>query len=195
VAALGRRVAREGLAITGIPTSRATAAQAEGLGMALGDLGSHPAIDLTIDGADAVDLASFALIKGLGGALLREKIVASASRRMVVIVDPSKLVGRFDGTTPIPVEVVEFGWQATRRSLEALGCTARLRVNGDEAPRRTDNGNLTLDCRFAAVDDAARLAAAIKGIVGVVESGLFIGLASAVVVGEPGGGARVVTPP
>ncbi len=122
---LGERV-RQGLRIVGVPTSERTAEQARGLGIALGELADHPELDLTIDGADEVHTGTLDLIKGLGGALLREKIVAAASRRMVVIVDESKLVDRLGGVR-LPVEVARFGWQATERHLREAGAEGELR--------------------------------------------------------------------
>ncbi len=178
VDALGRRV-REGLRIVGIPTSERTARQAEALGIKLVDFASHPAIDLTIDGADEVHTGTLDLIKGLGGALLREKIVAAASRRMTVIVDGSKLVPTL-GTVRLPVETVRFGWQVTAERLRNEGADPALR-GGVDNPFRTDGGNFILDCAFPAIADAATLECRLKAITGVVETGLFIGLASTVI--------------
>lgn len=180
VAALGERVAK-GLRIVGIPTSERTAAQAEALGIPLGSFATHARIDLTIDGADEVEVSSLNLIKGLGGALLREKIVASASQKLVIIVDESKLVEHLGVKTPVPVEVVPFGWQATQGKLEKLGATVKLRMNG-ETMFRTDGGHCILDCQFGAIRDPARLEKQIAQTVGVVESGLFVGMTSQVIV-------------
>ena len=185
VEALGRRV-RDGLRIVGIPTSERTADQARGLGIALVDFDSHPAIDLTIDGADEVHTGTLDLIKGLGGALLREKIVASASRRMTVIVDGSKLVPALGATVRLPVEVVRFGWQATAARLRDEGADTMLRGGLDD-PFRTDGGNLIFDCAFSGIPDAAALQARLKAITGVVETGLFIGLATTIIAGTPDG--------
>ena len=176
--ALGRRVAA-GLRMLGIPTSERSAAQARALGIPLTDFATHPTIDLTIDGADEVHTGTFHLIKGLGGALLREKIVATASRRMTVIVDGSKLVPRLGGVR-VPVEVVAFGSEATAAHLVAAGADPKLRLAGDGAPFRTDGGNLILDCAFPAIPDAAALHATLKAITGVVETGLFIDQATTV---------------
>ena len=181
---LGRRV-QQGLQVVGIPTSERSAAQASAVGIPLVDFSTHPRIDLTIDGADEVDPA-LNLIKGLGGALLREKIVAAASRRMTVIVDAGKLVPRLGGVR-LPVEVVAFGWQATAVRLRAAGADTVLRHGADGVAFRTDSGNLILDCAFACIDDAAALAVQLKAMIGVVESGLFIGLATTVIVGTPTG--------
>jgi ribose 5-phosphate isomerase A len=184
---IGRRQREEGLAIVGIPTSERTARQAEGLGISLVELATHPRIDLTIDGADAVNRGRLDLIKGLGGALLREKIVAAASEAMVVIVDQSKLAVPFGASCPVPVAVVRFGWQATARRLGELGTEPVLRLDGADAPYVTDGGNLILDCRFGGIADPGALGTAIKQITGVVESGLFIDLATEVIVASPGG--------
>lgn len=184
VDALGRRV-RQGLRIVGIPTSERTAAQAKALGIPLATLGTHGTIDLTIDGADQVHTGTLDLIKGLGGALLREKIVAAASRRMTVIVDQAKLAPALGGAVRLPVEVVRFGWQTTAARLRDAGADFRIRGNPDD-PFVTDGGNHILDCAFPAID-AATLQPRLKSLTGVVETGLFVGLATTVVVGTPGG--------
>ena len=185
--AIGRRLREEGLKIIGIPTSEASAAQALRLNIPLADFATIDRIDLTIDGADAVRLGPLDLIKGLGGALLREKIIASASARMVVIVDDSKLAMPFGAKVPVPVEIVRFGWQATKRKLEALGATTALRKAGNEEIFVTDGGNYIVDCSFGPIADPAALDQAIRAIVGVIETGLFIGLATEVVVARNGG--------
>lgn len=184
VEALGARM-REGLRVVGIPTSERTAEQARGLGIPLATLAEHQRIDLTIDGADEVQTDTLDLIKGLGGALLREKIVAASSRRMTVIVDEAKLVGRLGERVRLPVEIVAFGWQATAARLRELGCDPALRGGAD--PYRTDGGNLLLDCQVPPGIEPAELHARIKAVVGVVETGLFIGMASRVIVGTPQG--------
>ncbi len=186
VDAIGRRMKAEGLKIVGIPTSEATAAQARGLGIPLTDFATHPVLDLTIDGADSVDPRTLILIKGLGGALLREKIVASASRRMVVVVDETKIAPVFDDR-PVPVEVVRFGWEATRHKMAALGPKMTLRTGPDGQPFVTDGGNLIIDCTFRGIGDWPALHEALKSVVGVVETGLFIDIASEVIVASPGG--------
>ena len=185
VAALGRRVA-EGLRVVCIPTSERTAEQARSLGIPLTDFATHPAIDLTIDGADEVHTGTLDLIKGLGGALLREKIVASASRRMTVIVDASKLVPALGATVRLPVEIVRFGWQTTAARLRNEGADEVLR-GPPEDPFRTDGGNYILDCKFPAIPSAAALQARLKAITGVVETGLFVSLATTVIAGTPDG--------
>lgn len=187
VDAIGRRQREEGLRITGVPTSEVTAAQAVSLAIPLADFAAVERIDLTIDGADAVKLGNLDLIKGLGGALLREKIVASVSDRMVVIVDGGKLATPFGAAVPVPVEVVRFGWQSTQRKLANLGATPVLRAGGDGQPFVTDGGNYIIDCRFGAIDVPAALEEGLRSIVGVVETGLFIDLATEVIVARDGG--------
>src|SRR5271169_4211843 len=193
VEGLGRRIAA-GLRVVGVPTSERTAAQARGLGIPIATFAEYQRLDLTIDGADEVELGALDLIKGLGGALLREKIVAAASRRLVIVVDQEKLVERLGEHTPVPVEVTQFGWQATAASLMALGCTPERRYMPGEHPFVTDGGNFILDCRFGPIRDPATLEARIAMTVGVVESGLFIGRSSVVVVASETG-LEVLTPP
>jgi ribose 5-phosphate isomerase A len=187
VSELGRRVAEEGLRFTGVPTSEHTAEQARNLGIPLATLADIKEIDLTIDGADEVQLGTLALIKGHGGALLREKIVASASKRMAVIADETKLVKRLGGTLAVPVEVVPFGWEATARKLRAIGAGAELRPGVDDKPYVTDGGHYILDCAFGPLADPKKVARELDETVGVVEHGLFLGLAKQVFVGGPGG--------
>jgi ribose 5-phosphate isomerase A len=185
VGALGRRV-REGLRITGIPTSEDTAAQARALGIPLTTLTETSEIDLTIDGADEVEYKTLNLIKGHGGALLREKIVANVTKRLVIVVDDSKLVQHLAAKFPVPVEVVPFGWQATARQLEALGAKPLLRLNADGKPFVSDGGHHILDCAFTDVN-AESLAKELDHIVGLVEHGLFIGFAKEVHVASASG--------
>jgi ribose 5-phosphate isomerase A len=183
---LGKRVA-EGLNVVGIPTSERTAAQARKLNIPMSSFGAHSSIDLTIDGADEVEHDTLHLIKGLGGALLREKIVAAASRQLVIVVDQEKLVRGLGDHTPVPVEVVQFGWQATAAALTRLGADPVLRDATEDHPFITDGGNYILDCRFGRIDDPTLLEKQINMTVGVVECGLFISRASAVVVASEGG--------
>ncbi len=166
--------------IIAIPTSLATERSAIELGIPLTSLAKHPRIDITIDGADEVDPA-FNLIKGGGGAHLREKIVAQATERLVIVVDASKLVPQLGTSWAIPIEVIPFGWEAQARYLEALGATPKLRLDGD-APFQTDQGNLILDADFGAIADPAGLARQLEARAGIVEHGLFIGMARDVVV-------------
>ncbi len=179
VSALGRRV-REGLRIVGIPTSDGTAAQALGLGIPLASLAEHPQVDITIDGADEVEEGNLNLIKGRGGALLREKIVANASKKLVIVIHGSKLVKQLGVNDPVPVEVVQFGWQVTARHLSNLGAKPSLRRNTDGEPYQSDSGNYIVDCAFESIESAEWLAGQLDHVVGLVEHGLFIGLASEV---------------
>jgi ribose 5-phosphate isomerase A len=191
VEALAGRV-KQGLNIIGIPTSERTKSLAEQLDIRLASLAEHQIIDLTIDGADEVEKGTISLIKGLGGALLREKIVASVSRKLVIVVDQEKIVERLGERNPVPVEIVQFGWQATAAALAKLGAEPVLR-RADDRPFITDGGNYIVDCRFDGIADPRRLEKQIAMIVGVVESGLFVGRASAVVVASTGG-VEVLTP-
>lgn len=176
---LGRRV-REGLRIVGIPTSEQTASQARDLGIPLSSLADEAQIDMTIDGADEVEKGSLNLIKGLGGALLREKIVASASKRLVIVVHDSKLVTRLGTSQPVPVEVVSFGWLATAQRLSDLGAKPVLRRVPNGEPFVSDGGHYILDCAFEPIASPDSLAAELDHIVGLVEHGLFIGLTAEV---------------
>jgi ribose 5-phosphate isomerase A len=189
VEALARR-RRQGLRFVGIPTSERTAAQAKAADIPLTSFSEHRQIDLTIDGADEVERGTLNLIKGLGGALLREKIVAAASHRLAIVVDGSKLVDRLGVRRPVPVEVVAFGLEATSESLDVLGASAQLRMSSD-APFVTDGGNRILDCEFGLIADPARLDERIRRIVGVVESGLFISRADPVFVADATGVHRL----
>src|SRR5690349_14272457 len=193
VEALARRVAA-GLRVVGIPTSERTAAQASRLGVPIATFAEYQALDLTIDGADEVELGTLNLIKGLGGALLREKIVAAASRRLVIVVDQEKLVERLGEHTPVPVEVTQFGWQATAVALAKLGCVPERRYVPGEQPYVTDGGNYILDCRFGPLADPGMIEKRIAAIVGTVESGLFVGRSSMVVVASTTG-VEVLTSP
>ncbi|ALK08585.1 ribose-5-phosphate isomerase RpiA [Blastochloris viridis] len=191
---LGERV-RGGLAVRGVPTSEATRALAERVGIALATLDQLPELDLTVDGADEIG-PDLALIKGGGGALLREKIVAAASAAMVVIADHTKVVSTL-GRFPLPIEVVPFGLEATRRAIiaaaTALGLTGDVRLRMENGHVFvTDGGHFILDAGFGAIPDPLALAQRLAGIPGVVEHGLFIGLATkAIVAGD--GGVQVLT--
>ncbi len=189
VEALAER-AREGLQVLGVPTSEATARQARELGIPLTTLQEHPNLDLDIDGADEVS-PERDLIKGLGGALLREKIVALAARRLVIVVDESKLVEHLGERASVPVEVIPFGWTRCVAALERLGGSPRLR-QGPSGPVLTDGGNWILDTTFPPGGGLSGLAGQIKAITGVVEHGLFVGLDPKVFVGQADGGCRVL---
>jgi ribose 5-phosphate isomerase A len=190
IEALIRRI-RQGLRIVGIPTSERSAAQARAGGIPLTTFAEHRRLDITIDGADEVSAGSLNLIKGLGGALLREKIVAAASDRLVIVADARKLVERLGGTARLPVEVVPFGWQTTAERLARLGGSPVLRGDDQASAFRTDGGNLILDCDFGLIADAAALDQAISQTVGVVETGLFIGMACMALVADHTGVHRL----
>ena len=183
---LAERVREEGLRLRCVPTSRRTEEQARALGLTLVDFAEVRALDLAIDGADEIG-PGLSLIKGGGGALLREKLVASAARRFVVIADAAKRVevlGRF----PLPVEVVPFGWQATAERVgRVTGAEPTLRRDGSGEVFVTDNGNYVLDCRCGRIPDPARTERDLKLLTGVVESGLFVGLAHSAIVGTAEG--------
>jgi ribose 5-phosphate isomerase A len=187
---LGARV-RDGLNVVCVPTSEATAAQARRAGIALTTLDDTPFLDLTIDGADELD-SELRLIKGGGGALLREKIVATASDRMIVIADSSKLVTKL-GAFPLPIEVVRFGVEATRNMISALaaeaGCDGglTLRTGRDSQPFVTDGGNYIFDAALKSIPDPEALDALLKLIPGVVENGLFLGIAWKAIIAGPDG--------
>lgn len=184
--ALAQRI-REGLRIRGVvPTSQASAELADKLDLPLTDLDTYPELDLVIDGADEID-GQLHLIKGGGGALLREKIVASNTRRFVVIVDVTKQVAQLGHTVPLPVEVIPFAVTPVRLRLEALGAVVQLRQNANIA-YRTDNGNVILDCFFIqGIADPEGLESSIRRIVGVVESGLFLHMVDQAIISGPDG--------
>lgn len=187
---LGARV-REGLDVLCVPTSERTRAQAQELGIPLTTLDETPELDLTVDGADEFD-ASLRLIKGGGGALLREKIVAAASKRMFVIADATKQVETL-GAFPLPVEIDCFGARATRLHIERLAHGLGLagpivqRATASGAPYRTDGGHYILDCAFGAIPEPEMLASRLLSVPGVVDHGLFIGLAVAIFIGDATG--------
>ena len=189
VRALAVKVA-DGLTVTGVPTSERTARLCTELGVPLATLEDHPALDLTVDGADEID-GDLSLIKGGGGALLREKIVAAASKAMVVIADASKVVDHL-GAFPLPIEVNRFGLGATRLAIEkvardqGLPPALTMRMDGD-VPFVTDGGHLIVDASFGLIRDARALSNALHAVPGVVEHGLFIGIASKAVIADPGG--------
>lgn len=171
--------------IVAIPTSLATEAAAIELGIPLTTLADHPRIDITIDGADEIDPA-FNLIKGGGGAHLREKIVAQATERLVIVADDSKLVDQLGASWAIPIEVIPFGWESQARYLRSISATPTLRLDGDTL-FQTDGGNLILDADFGPIADPAALALQLESRAGIVEHGLFIGMTRDVVVAGAGG--------
>ena len=167
--------------VVGIPCSLRTGEEAEKLGIPLTTLQDHPIVDLTIDGADEVD-PQFNLIKGGGGALLREKIVAQASQREIIVVDEGKLSPVLGARWAVPIEVIPFGWRAEAVYLEVLGARVVMRPGADGQPYNTDQGNLILDCNFGPIPDPAALACKLDARAGMVAHGLFIGLATDVIV-------------
>lgn len=182
---------RNGLRIVGIPTSERSARRARDGGIELTDFDRHPRIDITIDGADEIVRGSLDLVKGLGGALLREKIVAAVSDRLVIVADESKLVPGLGASAPVPVEVVTFGWQSTMARVARLGGDPVLRQTPDGQPFMTDGGNLILDCQFGLIAEPRRLEAALSATIGVVETGLFIGMARLALVASSKGVLRL----
>ncbi len=176
--------------IRGIPCSSVIEAEARRLGIPLTTLEDHPVVDLTFDGADEVDPA-LNLIKGGGGALLREKLVAQSSRREIIIVDESKLSPALGTHWAVPVEVIPFGWRTQAAYLEALGARARLRPGADGAPYKTDQGNYILDSAFGPIADPVGLGARLDARTGIVAHGLFLGLATEVIVAGVSGIRRM----
>jgi ribose 5-phosphate isomerase A len=194
ILALARRVREEGLRIVGVPTSTET----EGLALTHGITLAEPdaaLLDLAIDGADEVELGTLRLIKGLGGALLREKIVAESARRFVVVADASKLVSTLGSKAPLPVEVARFGQGATERRLAEIGGRPVLRLDASGTMFVTDGGNVIYDCAgFAPIRDPFTLQRQLRAIAGVVESGLFLDRAEQAIVGAEDGSVQVVRP-
>jgi ribose 5-phosphate isomerase A len=178
VEAIGRLV-KQGYKLQGVPTSRATEEQARKLGIPLLDLDKVDEIDLTIDGADEVD-GNLDLIKGMGGALLREKMIAYISKQEIIIVDDSKIVTDLGTKSPLPIEVTRFGHARTKKHLEGYGCRPELK--GGSEPFITDNGNIIYNCRFERIENPYSLEMQLKQIPGVVETGLFLRMATKVVV-------------
>lgn len=188
-----RRRDGELLNIVGVATSRATEKHARELGIALVTLEQEPRLDLTLDGADEID-PNLDLIKGLGGALLWEKIVAAASDRLVIVADGSKLVERLGTRAPLPVEVVPFGWNTHLPFLDYLGASPALRTSPDGSPYVTDSGNYLLDCRFDhGILEPAELQKELRQRTGIMETGLFVGMVDAVVLAGHAG-VRVLRP-
>jgi ribose 5-phosphate isomerase A len=183
---LGEKV-KKGLQVVGVPTSCKSEEIARALGVRLATLEDYPELDLTIDGADEVELGSLDLIKGRGGALLREKIVASSSRQLIIVVDESKIVTRLGSHGEVPVEIVSFGWQSTACRLEKLGWKPVLRLEAGGVPFVTDGGHYILDCSFEKGLLLQSRAAQLHDTVGVVEHGMFLGMATQVHVGSPNG--------
>jgi ribose 5-phosphate isomerase A len=191
VAELAQRV-RTGLRVTCVATSERTATVAAGMGLTLIALDDAPTLTMSIDGADEVSLPALDLVKGRGGALLREKLVAASSRYRVIIADVTKLVSSLASTQPIPVEVVPFGWRHTAERLAALGARPVLRMlpgatGAASSPFVTDGGHYILDCAFGALTQPGIMAERIKALPGVIDHGLFIGMTERVLAGGPDG--------
>lgn len=183
---LAKRVA-EGLDITAIPTSEQSQQLAEKGGIRMTSFSEHTELDITIDGADQVEKKSLNLIKGLGGALLREKMVALASKKLVIIIDDRKLVDHLGDKSPLPVEIIPFAWEITKSRISQFCPQVILRVSPDKKPVLTDGGHFILDCQFHKIDNAAKLAQDLKLLPGVVETGLFVNLTSLVIVAAANG--------
>lgn len=183
---------QQGLQIQGVPSSRATEAKARALGLPLTTLEAHPALDLTIDGADEVD-AFLNLLKGGGGALLREKVLAATSTRLLIVVEASKLVPRLGTTRGVPLEVLPFAWGSCARHLQHLAGQPQLRRSRDGTPALSDNGNWLVDCVFAPgrFAEPALLDRQLHAIPGVLATGLFCSFRPTVIVGEPSGVRRL----
>jgi ribose 5-phosphate isomerase A len=186
--ALAERI-RAGLRVVGVPTSERTRELAAALGIPLVALDDVAALDMSIDGADEVLLPTLDLIKGRGGALLHEKLVAAASRFRVIIVDETKIVSELGSRSPVPVEVTPFAWRHTAARVAALGISPDLRPSsaGPSDPFVTDGGNYILDCDTGPIADPGPLASAIKAMTGVVDSGLFVGMTEQVYVASSAG--------
>ncbi|MFO1078159.1 MAG: ribose-5-phosphate isomerase RpiA [Planctomycetota bacterium] len=187
---LAQRMAQESLKVRGVPTSEATAKLAAAAGIEVTNLDAIDRLDLAIDGADEVD-GHKNLIKGGGGAHLRERIVAAAAKELVVVVDDKKLVPVLGKAFLLPVEIVPLGWKQTSRRVAATGCEPKRREK-DGQPVVTDNGNWIVDCKYPGIEDAALLDDQLNGIIGVVDHGLFVGMAGRVVVGDAAGKVRVI---
>ncbi len=181
---LGERV-KEGLSFQAVPTSKETEVLAKQLNISLISLNDIQSLDLTIDGADEID-ANLQLIKGGGGALLREKIVATSSKELIIIADESKLVTHL-GTFPLPVEIIPFSWKQTERKIQSLGCQTTLRLKNNET-FITDNNNMIIDCIFPHnITNPTNLHTQLKMITGVVETGLFVNMNSKAIIGTKNG--------
>jgi len=184
--ALGKRLASGELShIVGVPTSKRTEKLARTLNVPLTTLEAEPSLDICVDGADEID-PLFNLIKGLGGALLREKIVAMASRHFIVIADSGKLVQQLGQRCPVPAEVLSFGWKATAEKIKALGGRPALRTDNG-SPYITDQDNYILDCHFGLIEDPETLAQQLDSIPGVLGHGLFLNIAHEAIIGTPSG--------
>ncbi|WP_017327124.1 ribose 5-phosphate isomerase A [Synechococcus sp. PCC 7336] len=187
VSAIGDRMKTEGLKIIGVPTSARTFEQAQSLGIPLATLEAQPKLDLAIDGADEIELSSLNLIKGAGGALLREKLVEVSADRLIIVADKSKKVNKLGEKFALPVEIVRFGWKSTFSRVEALGCQPVLRLSDGGEPFITDEQHYIIDCQFGPMDDPVAIANALKATAGVVEHGLFIDMTAEAIVATDSG--------
>ena len=181
---------KEGLEVTCIATSKATEVIAKECGIPLSSLAEHPDVDVTIDGADEVD-PNLNLIKGMGGALVREKIIASASKKVVIVADPSKIVDVLGTISPLPVEVIPFGVNFCQKQLQKFGCKVEIRKKNNE-PFVSDNGNYVVDCFFKKILEPKKLQKEINCIPGVVDNGLFLNMADEVIIGTKDGIKKLV---
>ena len=187
---IGERVAKEGLALTCVSTSEKSAQLGKSCGLNIVPFEGTEKIDVTIDGADEID-RSLQLIKGLGGALLREKIIASATRTEIIIADRSKLVDVLGAATPLPVEALRFGYERTKYSLEELGCCATLRTKDGEI-FITDGGNYIYDCKFENIEQPHILESQLNNIPGVIENGLFLNMAAIAIIASEKGNIETI---
>ena len=187
---LGERIKREGLKFTAISTSDDTTRLAKSLGISVQELDTVPALDINLDGADEID-AGFRMIKGRGGALLREKIVAYASNHRVTMITGEKRVEQLGTRCPVPIEVSSIGLKHTERRLKDFGCTTAVRLESDGSPFTTDGGNHIVDCRFSSIDDPESLDLRMQSVPGVLETGLFIGLCDTLIVGTETGAEQI----
>ncbi len=187
---LGERVKQEALKFTAISTSDETTRIAQSLGIPVQELDSVKALDINLDGADEID-GRFQMIKGRGGALLREKIVAFASNHRVTMITAEKRVEQLGNRCPVPIEVSAIGLKHTERRLQDFGCTTAIRLRSDGSPYTTDGGNHIVDCRFSSIDDPESLDSRLQAVPGVLETGLFIGLCDTLIVGMDTGAERI----
>ena len=187
VSAIGERMKSEGLNIIGVPTSIRTFEQATELGIPLATLEEQPKLDLAIDGADEIELSSLNLIKGAGGALLREKLVEVSAEKLIIIADSTKKVDKLGSKFALPVEIVRFGWKSIFSRVESVGCNPVLRTVEGGDPYITDEKHYILDCQFGPMDDPVAIADALKGTAGVVEHGLFIDMVHEAIVATDSG--------
>ncbi len=186
IEALGKKVA-DGLKILAIPSSEESSRLAQKHGIDLTTFAKNPDIDVTIDGADQVELKSLNLIKGLGNALLGEKIVARASKKLIIMVDERKLVDCLGNKTPLPIEIVPFGWELTKEIVCQYGCSAELKLDSKHKPLITDSGHYLLNCQFVKIENARKLDKDLKLITGVIETGLFVNMTDLVIVAKQSG--------